>query len=130
MAKPQSKTEKKLDNNLRLALQDVCEQQLKDIDGFQWITHQANYTNFPASLLITCVFDTTVNQQQAEQSGQQEAIAKMIQAKLLKIGIRFKALAKQILLDSEEACEQEHAGSWDDRTASRAGRAVVKKRTS
>ena len=56
--KPQSKTQKKIDNNVRKALTAACEDCLKDVPGFQWLTHQANYTNFPASLFVTCVFDT------------------------------------------------------------------------
>ena len=66
MAKPQSKTEKKIDNNVRLALTSACEQFLEDVPGFQWLTHQANYTNFPATLLITCVFDTQENPEQVD----------------------------------------------------------------
>ena len=127
MNKPQSKTEKKLDNNLCRALTDVCENHFKLIDGFQWLTHQANYTNFPASLLITCVFDTQARQQHVEQAGQLQDMQKIIQAKLLKIGVRFKALAKQVILDNEESCELEHQGNWDERIDSRAKRSVVSK---
>lgn len=40
------------------ALTSACDQFLEDVPEFQWLTHQAIYSNFPASLLITCVFDT------------------------------------------------------------------------
>jgi len=44
------KTDKKRDNTLRLALTEVCDIALKDIAGFQWLTHCVNYSNFPQSL--------------------------------------------------------------------------------
>lgn len=112
MAKPQSKTEKKIDNNIRVTLTAVCEQLLKDIPGFKWLTHQANYTNFPASLLITCVFETEQDKNTAEQNGDKSKIEKLIQAKLLRAGIKFKAIGKQVVLDSEEACELHNNGDW------------------
>ncbi len=102
MAKPQNKTRKKIDNNVRLALTDACEQFLDDITGFQWLTHQANYSNFPASLLITCVFDTDESQQQACQNGDSSKMQNLIQTQLLKIGVELKAPKQQIIFDSEE----------------------------
>jgi hypothetical protein len=130
MSKPQSKTEKKIDNNLRVALTEVCEQTLKDIPGFQWLTHQANYTNFPASLFITCVFDCAASISAAENQGDTQKIRKRVQARLLKVGIKFKALQQQILFDCEEACEQEDNGDWERRLAGRKAREVGKNRPS
>ncbi len=102
MAKPQSKTQKKIDNNVRLALTDACELFLDNIAGFQWLTHQANYSNFPASLLITCVFDTDDSQQQASQNGDSTKMQNLIQAKLLKIGVKLKTPKQQVVFDNEE----------------------------
>lgn len=51
------KKDKKIDNELRLVLIDACEQALKDITGFQWLTHfLVNYDDFPNSLMVACVF--------------------------------------------------------------------------
>lgn len=124
MAKPQSKTEKKIDNNVRRALTSACEQFLEDIPGFQWLTHQANYTNFPASLLITCVFDNDVSIQDANAG----AIHKLLHSRLLKIGVKLKAPKQQVVFDSEEACIQDHCGDWVQRLASRELRSVAKNR--
>lgn len=124
MAKPQSKTEKKIDNNIRVTLTAVCEQLLKDIPGFKWLTHQANYTNFPASLLVTCIFETESDKESAQQNGDKGKIEKMIQAKLLRAGIKFKAIGKQVVLDSEEACEREQQGDWAKRLLINGGREV------
>ncbi len=128
MPKPQSKTQKRIDNNIRKALTACCDEALKDISGFQWLTHQANYANFPASLLITCVFDKKSEQQAAQENGQALSLQKLIQSRLLKIGIKFKKIDAQIMFDSEEACTLDHNGEWSIRLASRAGRAVGKNR--
>lgn len=124
MAKAKSKTEKKIDNNIRLALTSACEQFLEDIPGFLWLTHQANYTNFPASLLISCIFDTEDSHQQADA----QKIYKLIHAKLLKIGVKLKAPEQQVMFDSEEACTQENDGNWAIRFDSRKHRALGRNR--
>ena len=127
MAKPQSKTQKKIDNNIRLALTSVCDQALKDVHGFKWLTHEVNYTNFPASLLITCVFDNEENLKAAGESTTQ-CLRKRIQASLLKVGVKFKALKQQVCFDSEEACLLMHSGDWKARLASRKGQVVARNR--
>jgi len=124
MAKPQSKTERKIDNNVRLAMSAANEQLLKDIPGYLSLNHQANYTNFPASLLITCVFD----KQPDEEFAHTAAIYKLLHAKLLKIGVKLSAPKQQVIFDSEEACINEHDGDWTARLASRKQRALARNR--
>lgn len=102
MAKPQSKTQKKMDNTVRLALTAACEQFLEDISGFQWLTHEADYSNFPASLLITCVFDTAESQQKACQNGDSDKMQSAIQRQLLKAGVVLKIVKQQVVFDSED----------------------------
>ncbi len=121
---PKSKTQKKTDNRIRLALTSVCEQSLKDVAGFQWLTHQADYSNFPASLLITCVFDTDDALEVAHRQGLTGAMKKNIQVTLLKIGVRFKGLEKQVIFDTEEACINEDGHDWSRRSSKLYGRAV------
>lgn len=125
---PKSKTEKKIDNHIRTALTEVCETLLKDVPGFIWLTHQANYTNFPASLMITCVFDTEAEKEHAIANGDKSHIEKRIQAKLLKVGVKFKSVTKQIMLDSEEACAHYQEGNWAKRLGAMDGRAVPRNR--
>lgn len=128
MSKPKSKTEKKIDNNVRLALTQVCDDALVKVEGFEWLTHQANYTNFPASLLVTCVFDTELAFAEATKNGDTLWLQKQIQSRLLKMGVRFKAINKQIIFDTEELCRQENEGDWSIRLQSRRGREVLKNR--
>ncbi len=128
MAKPQSKTQKKIDNNLRLCLQAVCEQALKDEPGFMWLTHRADYANFPASLLITCVYDTEQDRLCALDTGRTRALQKRVHASLLKTGVVLRKMEQQVMFDSEEACLREHNGDWQARLGSRRGLAIARNR--
>ncbi len=128
MSKPKSKTEKKIDNNVRIALTAVCDEALQKVAGFEWLTHQANYTNFPASLLITCVFQSDADLSAALESGDSAWLQKQIQSKLLKVGVKFKALNKQVIFDTEEQCRDNNGGDWSARLQSRVGREVLKNR--
>ena len=127
-SKKLSKTQKRTDQNICQALTQVCEQSLETIDGFQWLTHQANYTNFPASLLITCIFATQAQQKMAMENGSLLLLQKNIHAALFKIGVKVIAPKQQIRLDNEEACLAENQGDWKARLAKLEGRAVSKNR--
>lgn len=117
MAKPKSKTQKKIDNTICKALTEACSIFLAEVEGFEWLTHRVNYTNFPASLIVTCVFDTKANQQQAESAAECLTMQKQIQAKLLKVGVKFKVLSRQVVFDNEQACLEGHEGDWELRLA-------------
>ncbi|MCR8921148.1 Fis family transcriptional regulator [Dasania sp. GY-MA-18] len=120
MARPKSKTQKKLDQAITVALTAVCESLLQQVPGFQWLTHRADYARFPASLIVTCVFDSEEHRLQAEQQGDAANMRRLLQAALLKIGVKLTAPARQLLLDSEQACEQQCAGDWQRRLAQQA----------
>jgi hypothetical protein len=53
-----TKTNKKIDANICKALTLACDFSMHQIRGFLWLTHRVNYTNFPASLVVTCVFSS------------------------------------------------------------------------
>ena len=119
-----NKTQKKIDNQLRIALTKVCEHSLKDDTGFKWLTHQVNFSNFPASLLVTCVFETEDALAQAQNMKWTSTLQKRIQSELLKTGVRLKQLEKQVVFDTEEACKNEHNHDWALRLVKQQGRAV------
>ena len=106
------KTDKKIYNELRLKLTDVCEQALKDIAGFQWLTHLVNYDDYPNSLMVVCVFDTNENLTNYLQSDDSPALISLIQAEFKTMDIEFKRLGDHIAYDSEENCNQHHNGNW------------------
>jgi hypothetical protein len=109
------KTDKKLDNQLRLILTDVCEMALKDIKGFVWLTHLINYSRFPNSLKVVCVFDTNENLADFMSQPTKYNLELLIQKKLNEMDVNLKKIAEHIWYDTEENCMVEHNGKWSDR---------------
>ena len=109
------KSDKKLDNKLRIALTEVCDIALKDFTGFQWLTHIVNYTNFPKSLKIVCVFDTNDNLSNFKAKDISLNLSTLIQKKLFEIDVPLKSMSNHITYDTEENCENNHHGKWADR---------------
>jgi len=112
-----SKTNQKIDNNVCKALTIACETSLHDVAGFVWLTHRANYTNFPASLVITCVFNTDEEIDAMKALQQDEFLRATIQKQLLKIGVVVKNIKQCVRFDSEAACQRQHRGEWAGRLA-------------
>ena len=112
-----SKTNQKIDNNVCKALTIACESSLHDITGFIWLTHRANYTNFPASLVVTCVFNTDAEVEAMKLQQQDEVLYLTIQKQLLKVGVVVKNIKQCVRFDSEEACLAQHDGQWPERLA-------------
>jgi hypothetical protein len=111
------KTDKKIDNQLRIELTDVCEVALKEIDGFQWLTHVVNYANFPNSLKVVCVFDTNTNLAVFMSHINKSELLCLIDNKLQKMGISLKNVSHHIVYDTQQNCEKDHQGKWADRLA-------------
>jgi hypothetical protein len=109
------KTDKKIDNQLRLVLTDVCEFALEEIDGFQWLTHLVNYSDFPKSLKVVCVFDTNENLSGFMSQKSKSELTSLIQAKLQDVDVKLKNVNDHISYDTEQNCEKEHHGQWADR---------------
>ena len=106
------KTDKKIENQLRSVLTDVCETALKEIDGFQWLTHLVNYSNFPKSLKVVCIFDTNENLLTFMSKESEVELSSLIHKKLHEIGVKVKNMAGHIAYDTEENCEKEHNGTY------------------
>lgn len=107
------KSDKKIENQIRDVLTDVCENTLKGYDGFLWVTHTVNFSSFPQSLKIVCVFDT--NQYRThflEGCGQQE-VATVIGKAFNQVGIKLKNADKHISYDTQENCDRDHQGKWN-----------------
>lgn len=110
-----NKTVKKLDGNVVKALTLVCEQAKQTVRGFEWLTHSADYANFPASLVVTCVLDTQDSLDELVAAQQDEKLRKHIQQALLRAGILLKDARRHVCFDTEEACLAENKGSWKTR---------------
>jgi hypothetical protein len=110
-----NKTIKKLEKNLVQALTSACDNIKQDVNGFDWLTHSANYANFPASLVVRCVFDTEQNLETAKSAKLDELMIKRIHSALLNAGILLKTPKCHVVFDTEEACERQHQGDWNKR---------------
>lgn len=109
------KTDKKTDNQLRVTLTDVCETALEEFTGFEWLTHLVNYSNFPKSLKIVCIFDTDDNLARFMAEDNSRVLNTLIQKKLLGIGVVINDTTKHIHYDTEESCDRKDNGKWADR---------------
>ena len=106
------KFNKKLDNQLRIVLTQICGNALKEIEGFQWLTHIVNYSNVPKSLKVVCVFDTNDNLDRYLLSETNNYIQSLIKLEFNKLEIKFNNIANNVLFDTEENCETQHKGNW------------------
>lgn len=109
------KTDKTLENTIVKVLTQVCEESLKTIDGFQWLTHVVNYKNFPQSLTVICIFQSQQQMTTLLNSPQYEDLINNIIRQLSAAGIQLPKKQKHIKFDSEEACNLHHGGNWANR---------------
>ena len=109
------KTDRKLENQLRLVLTDVCETALKEFAGFQWLTHLVNFAKFPETLKVVCVFDTNENLNNFMETKSNLEMSALIQTRFVAKGISLKKMANHITYDTEENCKKNNNGKWADR---------------
>lgn len=110
-----NKTVKKLEGNLVRALTSACEKAKIEVTGFEWLTHIADYANFPNSLVVTCIFDDDSSLDKAKYAAQDLIIITCIHNALLNAGILLKAPKQHVRFDTEQACERQHQGNWKRR---------------
>lgn len=109
------KTDKKIDNAIRQTLTEVCDLALEKVVGFQWLTHQVNYDNFPKSLMVVCVLDTNEQLLAVKQHGDDVYLRKVIKQHLAKIDVNITDAHKQVQFDCEEECTRVNNGNWSIR---------------
>jgi hypothetical protein len=111
------KSSKKLENILRIGLTDICENNLKGINGFQWLTHLVDYDRFPESLNIVLIFDKPHQVSSFYNSAERVVIEKNIGMLMQQHQIKIKSLRQLILYDNERDCAAQHNGDWVKRLA-------------
>ena len=109
------KSDKKLEKQIREALTNVCEIALEQVSGFKWLTHIVNFSSFPESLLIVCVFDSNAELKQTISNHQDVELINLINKELLAVGIKIRAISQKVAFDSEENCSRENDGKWNER---------------
>ncbi|UTZ38654.1 Fis family transcriptional regulator [Vibrio campbellii] len=106
------KSDKKIENQIRDVLTDVCEDTLKGYDGFLWVTHTVNFSSFPQSLKIVCVFDSNQDRTNFLEADGQHKVASVIQSAFNRGGIKLKNIDKHLSFDTQENCDRDHQGKW------------------
>ncbi|MFT7007696.1 MAG: hypothetical protein ACJAXJ_002225 [Colwellia sp.] len=109
------KSDKKMENQLRTTLTEVCENALKSFNGFEWLTHKVNYSNFPASLKVICIFDTNDNLSSFINNDHCNELGSLILKKFSDMGINLKSITNHLSYDTEENCQKDNNGKWADR---------------
>jgi hypothetical protein len=112
------KSSKKLDNILRIGLTDICENNLKGIAGFQWLTHVVDYNCFPESLKIVLIFDKPHQVSRFHNSSERAIVEDNIAKLMQQHQIKIKSLSHRIFYDNESDCAAQHNGDWVKRLAS------------
>jgi len=109
------KIDKKIDKQICEVLTEVCEVALTKNSGFQWLTHLVNYSSFPRSLKVICIFDTNENLENFKTNNGHLEFNATIQKALAGIGISINNA--QISYDTEENCDKANGGKWAARFA-------------
>lgn len=90
------KSDKKIDNLIREVLTDVCEDTLKNYEGFLWVTHKVKFPSFPQSLQIICVFESNQDRTRFLTGNGQHHVSTTIQNAFSRAGVQIKNISKQI----------------------------------
>lgn len=109
------KSDKKLDNQIRTELTDLCDFATENCEGFTWLTHLVDYSRFPNSLKVVFVFDTNANLANFSDSTAEQNLMRQLAKQLSFINISPKSLPSHVRYDTEEACNAEHQGKWAKR---------------
>ncbi len=109
------KSDKKLDNQLRAELTDLCDFATETCQGFIWLTHLVDYSRFPNSLKVVFVFDTDDNLANFGNSTSEQDLMRQFAKQLSFINISPKSLTSHVAYDTEEACNRDHQGKWAKR---------------
>lgn len=113
------KTDRKRERDLVAALTRVCDEAHATTPGFEWITHFVDYESFPDSLRVVGVFGTDQQLRDFYAAKNEAYLSARIRAELKALGVSLDAKRRQLIFDSEEACEREHAGNWQQRYQNR-----------
>ncbi|GIU07705.1 MULTISPECIES: Fis family transcriptional regulator [unclassified Shewanella] len=76
------KTDKKIDNIIRLALTEVCETLKEKVEGFIWLTHSVNFSQGLNSLVVTFMFESQALLDKAYLEQQTNQMITLAQARL------------------------------------------------
>lgn len=106
------KNDKKIENALIKALNNVCENLIQKQNGFIWLTHFVDYKDFPKSLKIVFVFDSNQNLLHAKNEVLFKTIFELTGSQLKKESVHIKHIEKAVFFDTEENGADYDNVSW------------------
>jgi len=106
------KSEKKLENAIVKALNDICEELKDKYIGFSWLTHFVDYDNYPQSLKIVFVFDNNHSLNKARNESFFKDIFELTESRLKRESITVKRIDKAVFFDTEENGADFESAKW------------------
>lgn len=108
-----------IERRLIATLTEACETAKAQIIGFEWLTHEVDYEDFPSSLRVVWVFDTQANMDQALANGEGERMVELTATALSEADVHVSLVSSHVQFDSEELCQRANGGNWQQRLARR-----------
>ncbi|HBZ93652.1 MAG TPA: hypothetical protein DEO91_08075 [Pseudomonas sp.] len=90
-----------IERELIRALTLACETAKSEVVGFQWLTHDVDYEQFPQSLVVTWVFDTEANKARALASADKARMLALTLAAFDEVGISVARIADHVAFSVE-----------------------------
>lgn len=91
-----------IERELIRALTCACETAKAEIVGFQWLTHEVDYQQFPQSLVVTWMFDSEANRARALASSDAARMRELTQVAFEEVGISVADIAAHIVFSVEQ----------------------------
>lgn len=85
-----------IERELIRALTLACEMAKSEIVGFQWLTHDVDYEQFPQSLVVTWMFDSEANRTRALASPDKARMLALTQAAFDEVGVSVTSIAEHV----------------------------------
>lgn len=97
-----------IERELIRALTLACETAKSEIVGFQWLTHDVDYEQFPQSLVVTWMFDSEANRTRALASADQARMLALTLAAFDEVGISVSRIVDHVTFSVERPARGKH----------------------
>jgi hypothetical protein len=91
-----------VERELIRTLTRACETAKSEIIGFQWLTHDVDYQQFPQSLVVTWMFDSETHKVQALASSDKSRMRELTLAAFEEVGISVADIAAHVAFSVEQ----------------------------
>ena len=90
-----------IERELIRALTCACETAKAEIVGFQWLTHEVDYQQFPQSLVVTWMFDSEASRARALAGADKSRMCELTQVAFEEVGISVADIAAHVAFSVE-----------------------------